>query len=189
MWGGTAAGLLGLCAMLHPMVPRSRWLNRLVRLPKIGGAFGSVINAILLYQNQRRVLFISVAVSIVGHFGMLSSFYFCAQALQADNAAPGYWAHLLLIPGAELAAVALPLPGGVGVLEGAVQFCYGIANEASGLAVDPKAAAAAGFATAVAYRVITIVIAAIGAGYYLTARRKISESLHDASDADAREGQ
>ena len=182
MWGGSAAGLLGLCVMLHPAVPRSSWLNRLVKLPKVGGAIGGIVNAVILYQHRRRVVIISVAVSIVGHFGMLSSFYFCARALQLGSAAPGYWEHLLLIPGAELAAVALPLPGGVGVLEGAVQFCYGIANESAGFLVESSVAEGAGFATAVAYRVITIVVAAIGAGYYLTARRRIAESLHEADD-------
>ncbi|MGE3316791.1 MAG: lysylphosphatidylglycerol synthase transmembrane domain-containing protein, partial [Planctomycetaceae bacterium] len=123
--GGSVAGLLGLAILLHPAVPRSRWLAWLIRVRRIGPIFGSLTNAIILYQNRRGIVIASVLVSIVGHFGMLSSFYFCAQALQLGNAAPGYWAHLLLIPGAELAAVALPLPGGVGVLEGAVKFCYG----------------------------------------------------------------
>lgn len=173
--GGSVAGVIGLGAMLHPAVPRSRWLARLVRIPKIGAVFGSLTNAIVLYQNRRGVVLASVIVSIIGHFGMLSSFYFCAQALQLGIAAPGYWAHLLLIPGAELAAVALPLPGGVGVLEGAVKFCYGLANEAAGLPVAASVAEGAGFATAVAYRVVTVLVASIGAGYYLTARKKIDQ--------------
>ncbi len=178
--GGSAAGVVGLCVVMHPAIPRSRWINRLVHIPKIGAAIGSVINAIRLYQNRRMVMVACVLVSIFGHIGMLSSFYFCAKALQPGAAAPGYWAHLLLIPGAELAAVALPLPGGVGVLEGAVQFCYEMANDAAGMTVEASAAAGAGFATAVAYRAITIIVAAIGAGYYLTARRKIEETLQEA---------
>jgi uncharacterized membrane protein YbhN (UPF0104 family) len=177
--GGSVAGLLGLAVLLHPAVPRSRWLAKLVQIPKIGPVFGGLANAILLYQNRRGVVIASVLVSIVGHFGMLSSFYFCAQALQLGAAAPGYWAHLLLIPGAELAAVALPLPGGVGVLEGAVKYCYGLANEAAGFPVSASVAEGAGFATAVAYRVVTVLVAAIGAGYYLTAKKKIDSVRHE----------
>ncbi|MGE3317364.1 MAG: hypothetical protein AB7O26_19790, partial [Planctomycetaceae bacterium] len=52
-------------------------------------------------------------------------------------------------------------------------FCYGLANEAAGLPVAASVAEGAGFATAVAYRVVTVLVAAIGAGYYLTARKRI----------------
>ena len=183
LWGGSLAGLIGLGMMLHPAVPRSRWLNRLVHLRYVGRAIGDLINGVLLYQTKRRVLLVAVGISVVGHFGMLSCFYFCAQALQWGDAAPGYWAHLLLIPIAELAGVVVPLPGGVGALEGAVGFCYQQFNEAVGGAVSGETAWAAGLSAAVVYRCISIIVATIGIGYYLTSRREIDEVLEESSDA------
>ena len=98
LWAGTSAALIGLVVMLHPAFPRSPLLKRLIHIPKVGNLIGSLINAVLLYQQRRAIVVLTVLISIVGHFGTLSSFYFCALAINAGNAAPGYWTQLLLIP-------------------------------------------------------------------------------------------
>jgi uncharacterized protein (TIRG00374 family) len=169
-WVGAIAGLLGLAIIMHPVVPRSRWLNRLVHLPLVGKPIGDLIAALLLYQSRRNVLVAGVLIGVVGHFGMLSSFYFAGRALSPADAIPSYWAHLQFIPAAELFGVLIPLPGGLGALEGAIAYFYtmGGALEANGIL------------TAITYRVITIIIAAAGAGYYLTSRQEIDEALHEA---------
>jgi len=119
----------------------------------------------------------------VGHFGTLSSFYYCALAINAGNAAPGYWTQLLLIPIAELFAFIVPVPGGIGVLEGAVGECYRLANEALGVVgVSALQASGAGVAAALANRVATVVIVAIGAAYYMTARSEIGEALTESGE-------
>jgi len=178
LWVGTAGGVVGLVVMLHPAFPRSRLLKRLIRLPKIGNLIGGLVNAVLLYQQRRAILVLTVLISIVGHFGTLSSFYYCALAINAGNAAPGYWTQLLLIPIAELFAFVVPVPGGVGALELAIGYYYGVANVALGIAgVTPEVASAAGFLAALANRLATIVIVAIGAGYYMTARGEINRAL------------
>ncbi len=94
---------------------------------------------------------------------------------------PGFPTHLLLIPLAEIVGVIVPLPGGIGALEGAVQKAYEMAGFQPGL----------GFLAAGAYRVTTVVIAAIGAGFYMTARRRIqsilAESDQSSDEADDEE--
>jgi glycosyltransferase 2 family protein len=178
LWAGSAGGVVGFIVVLHPAFPRSRILGRLVRLPKVGRLIGGLVNAVLLYQQRRAVLVMTVLISIVGHFGTLSSFYYCGLAIRAGNAAPGYWTQLLLIPIAELFAFIIPVPGGIGVLEGGVGKCYGLANEALGIVgVTAAQASGAGFAAALANRVVTIIIVAIGAGYYMTARSEIGRAL------------
>jgi glycosyltransferase 2 family protein len=178
LWAGSAGGILGLIVMLHPAFPRSRILMRLVRLPKVGSLIGGLVNAVLLYQQRRAVLVATVLISIVGHFGTLSSFYYCALAINAGNAAPGYWTQLLLIPIAELFAFIVPVPGGIGVLEGAVGECYALAIKALGVVgVTAAQASGAGVAAALANRVATVIIVAIGAAYYMTARREIGQAL------------
>jgi glycosyltransferase 2 family protein len=187
LWIGTFGGVIGLVMLLHPAVPRSGIMRRLVRLPKVGPMIGGLVNAVLLYQSRGRVLVFCVIISIVGHFGMLSGFYFCSRAVQAGAAAPGYWGHLLLIPGAEVGAVFIPVPAGLGAFEGLVARSYQVANQAAGMPVPAAAAQGAGVATALAYRVVTIVIAAIGAIYYFVSKREIDRALKGSETENVRE--
>lgn len=180
--GGSVAGVIGLAIMLHPRFASSRLLKWLTGLPIVGRPFNDIVLGILLYQQRPVVLVLAVLISIAGHFGMLSAFYLCSQAIQPGAAAPGYWGHLMLIPGAELAGVLIPLPGGVGALEGAIVYVYGLAAEATASGVDRATAEAAGLFTGIAYRVLQVLVAALGSGYYLTARREISQALDETDD-------
>lgn len=182
--GGSVVGCLGLALLLHSSITRWRPVQALTRLPVIGRILADIIEGIGLYQTRPRVLWLAVGMSVVGHLGMLSSFYFCAQALQSGAAAPGYFQHLLLIPGAELASVVVPLPGGLGALEAAIKFSYELVNRIAGFPVTAAQAGAAGLLTALAYRVVCVIIATVGAGYYLSARRQIDTALHE-PQADA----
>jgi hypothetical protein len=184
LWTGALGGIVGLTILLHPAVPRSRLMQWMVRLRWIGPMIGGLVNGVLLYQTRRRVLVFAVLISIVGHFGMLSGFYFCAKAVQAGPATPGYWAHLLLVPGAEVGAVFIPVPAGLGTFEGLMAKGYQVANEAAGSPVTAEAAAAAGVATTLAYRVTTIVVALIGAPYYFMSRREIERALRENKEPD-----
>jgi uncharacterized protein (TIRG00374 family) len=178
LWAGTIGGVIGLVVMLHPAFPRSRLLKRLIRLPKVGNLIAGLVNAVLLYQQRRALLVLTVVISVIGHFGTLSSFYYCALGINAGNAAPGYWTQLLLIPIAELFAFVVPVPGGVGALEGAIKYFYVVANTALGIQGVPAAqAAAAGLGAALANRLVTIVIVAIGSAYYMTSRSEIRRAL------------
>lgn len=167
LWGGSLAGLGGLLLMLHPATPRSWWMAILMKLPKVGGIVSDISGAISLYQTRRMVVAATVVMSVVGHFGIISSFYCCARVVATAAETPTYATHLLLIPLAEIVGVIVPLPGGVGALEGAVQKSYELAG------AEP----AIGLLAAGAYRVTTILVAAIGSVYYLSSRRQIRELL------------
>lgn len=174
-WAGSLLGLIGVLILMHPAVPRSRWWNRLVRLPWIGRGIGELVNGVLLYQSKPRVLVATMLISFLGHLGILSSFYFCARALHPAEAIPLYWSHLQFVPAAELAGVIVPLPGGTGALEEAVAVFYGLA----GASHDN------GFLTAIAFRVISIVLAGIGGCYYFTTRREVDQALEDDHEASS----
>jgi glycosyltransferase 2 family protein len=174
-WAGSAAGLFALLVAMHPALPRSRWLNRMVGWPLVGRPIGELINALLLYQTRRRVIAFTLALSLVSHFGLLLGFYVGALALHDPAAVPTFVEHLQMIPAAELVGVAIPLPGGSGALELAVAELYRLAGAAAG----------DGLLTALAYRAVTIVIALVGAGYYFTARREVDRALEEAQQAPA----
>lgn len=62
----------------------------------------------------------------------------------------------------------------MGALEGAVQRFYGQVRPET---VSADSAAAAGFLAAIAFRIVTMSIAALGGGYHLTARGEIAKAM------------
>lgn len=167
LWGGSIAGLTGLLVMLHPATPGSWWMKLLIRIPKAGGIIADIVDGISLYQQRRAIVALTVVLSVIGHFGIISSFYCCARVVATAAETPGYVTHLLLIPLAEIVGVIVPVPGGVGALEAAVQESYKLAGAIPGI----------GLLAVGAYRVTTILVAAIGSVYYLASKRQIQELL------------
>ena len=172
LWSGSAAGVVGLLVLLHPAITRWSVMDRLGRMPIVGDSIHELIQGIVLYQQRRTVFAAAIGIGVLAHLCGLSSFYFCAEALQFGAAAPSFSGHLLLIPSAVIVEIVVPLPGGIGALEAAVQQCYVLANAASTTPVPPAQAAQAGFFTALLFRVLTLFIAAIGGVYYLATRRE-----------------
>lgn len=175
LWGGSAAGLLGLAVMLSPAA-HSRPILALTRIPKVGAIFADLLDGVAYYQSRRGVVILTVLISVVGHFGVISSFFLCALAVGSADSVPDYASHLFLIPVAEIIGVIVPLPGGVGALEGAVQKSYELAG------ASPQI----GFLAAGAYRATTIVIAMVGAGIYVLQQKRIASLL--AAEAELPEG-
>ena len=165
--GGSVAGLIGLTLMLIPAVMRLSFWRFFTQLPKVGHLIGELIEGVRLYQARPRVLFAALGVSLIGHFGTISSFYFSARAVGGNTFVPSFLSHLFFIPAAEFIGVVLPVPGGIGALEWAVERFYQHADAAAGT----------GILTCLAYRAVTLAIALIGAGYYLTARREIAAAM------------
>lgn len=181
LWGGSIAGLAGLLVMLHPATPNSWWMKLLIRIPKAGGIIADIADGISLYQQRRAIVALTVVLSVIGHFGIISSFYCCARVVATAAETPSYVTHLLLIPLAEIVGVIVPLPGGVGALEAAVQKSYELARANAGI----------GLLAVGAYRVTTILVAAIGSVYYLASKRQIQELLAEEqakSDAASSDG-
>ncbi len=172
---GSVAGLVGLGLMMIPAVTQTRVWSRLARLPIAGHLIAELVEGVRLYQTQRHVLFVALGISLVGHIGTISSFYFSAQAISGTKFVPTYAQHLFFIPAAELAGIVPLTPGGVGLLEEAVDSLYELNGAADGT----------GFLTVLAYRAVTLVISLIGVGYYFRSRREIDQAMHAKSNADS----
>lgn len=161
--GGTA----GLVLLMLPAFVRSRFLQHLTRIPKVGRILGELINSLLLYSHRWRVIVAVLGMSAVGHVLMLGTFYCCAVGIHHPDQIPGFWEHQQFMPAAELAGVFFPLPAGMGALEGAIGYFYKLDGASSG----------DGVLTGVAYRVISLLIAAVGAVFYASLRREIQSAL------------
>jgi uncharacterized protein (TIRG00374 family) len=115
------------------------------------------------------VLVLSLLMSLVSHSGLILSIYFCAIALHGAAGVPSVLVHFQIVPPAELVGVLVPLPGGTGALEGAMAHFYALAGSSTD----------AGFLTAVAYRLVTIAVAVVGAVWYFAVRREIDAVMEE----------
>jgi len=181
--GGSLAGLIGLVLMLLPATTRWKWVNRLEHIPRIGKMFGELIHGVRLYQSKPGAVFGALGLSLIGHMGLITGFYFCALWMQQPWI-PDLPGHFYFMPTAELFSALIPTPGGMGALEEAVSWFYVQLKPAL---IPAAQASGAGAMAGLAYRVVVIAISAIGYGYYMTSRREISAAIEEASHAPVQE--
>jgi uncharacterized membrane protein YbhN (UPF0104 family) len=173
IWCGAGGGLVGLVAILVPATTEWGWVNRLARLPFVGKIIGELMAGVKLYQAKPKIILGAFGLSLLGHAGLITGFYFCALWM-GQPWVPGLVEHFYFLPPAELFSVVLVTPGGVGALEGAVEWFY--VQLKPGLVLEAQAAAA-GVTAGLAYRVVALSIAALGGVYYFTSRREISTAM------------
>jgi uncharacterized membrane protein YbhN (UPF0104 family) len=105
-----------------------------------------------------------------------TSMYLSAAAIFPQH--PTVTDHFIIVP-LSLTAGALPLaPAGLGTFEAAMKILYH---------VIPAHGGGDGFLVALVFRLITIVIAAVGVVYYWMARREVGELLREAEHEQALE--
>lgn len=156
--GGTVAGGIGLGLVLHPAVIRLSGIQACTRLPKVGGIVTQLLRAVELYQARKLVFVPTVLLCLIVHASNVATYFCCATALMLTADAPNFSTHLVIVPVAEVAASVLPLPGGIGAREGALQMLY----VATGSSLNLTSAKQAGFYTAVGYSLVSVVVALLG---------------------------
>lgn len=181
LWGGSAAGLLGLGLMFIPAFTHSKLMHWFTTLKFVGSHVKELMNSVELYQGKPQIVFGAAAMGLLGHFGFLTAFYFCAQSIHQGQSIPGFIDHIVGLPLPEAVSAAVPIPGGIGVLEGAVAWFY----EQHQLAIVPDStkeqltsAYSNGLLTALGYRLTTFIWGAIGIVYYFSSRKEIGQAVH-----------
>ena len=134
LWGGSAAGLIGIGLMFVPAFTHSRLMHWLTTWKFVGRIVKELMDSIQLYQDKPRVVIGAAALGLLGHFGFLTSFFFCAQSLHNGQIVPGYIDHIVGLPLPEALSALIPTPGGVGALEGGVAWFY----QQNQTSLDPK---------------------------------------------------
>jgi len=173
----TVAGTAVIAVILLPGWDRSRLMQTAYRIPKIGVVVHRLAGALKVYRGKRGILAVVAAVSLAVHVVFAMSLYLSAAAVFAQH--PTLTDHFIIVP-LSLTAGALPLaPAGLGTFEAAMRILY---------QEIPAQAGGDGFLVALVFRVITIVIAAIGVVYYWLGRREVGELLrevgHEQEDED-----
>lgn len=168
----TATGTAGMLVLLIPGVTQGGFSSMLKRLPKVGPVFGKLLGAIRIYRSRWGVLLASAALSVGVHTLSTISVYLVARGLPGE--CPSLADHFVMIPLAFVTGV-LPLPGnGLGAFEAVVDKLYEL------VPADVQVAEGYGLVVSLCYRAVTVAIALIGVGYYLSSRKEIATVLAEA---------
>jgi uncharacterized membrane protein YbhN (UPF0104 family) len=170
-----AGGTVALGLMLGLPFHRWRVFYCVCRIPKIGPVIGRLVSALRTYRGRLGALAVVLGMSVVIHVMLPIAMFLIASALFANP--PTLTDHLVAVP-LSLSVGAIPTPGGLGTFELAMDQLYKL------LAPDTDAK---GIVVALAYRLITIVVAAIGAVFYLTSRGEVRQLLEEAAEEQERE--
>lgn len=172
----TAAGGIGILMMLTPGFTSGALSEFLSGLPKVGPILARLIWAVRMYRRKYWVLVGTLLLSFGVHICSTIGVYLIARAL--PGASLGLAQQFVAVPLAFVTMV-LPLPAmGLGAFELALRFLYVNLPSAAPIARD------SGLIVALAYRVITIVIAAVGVVIWLLNRRDVSRVMHEAEEQE-----
>jgi hypothetical protein len=166
----TAVGAVGIAVMLTPGVTDGRGSKALARLPRVGHALGSLIEAVRMYRRKADVLVVSSVMSVGVHTLFATGVYLIARGLFGKVLSWG--AHLVISP---LSASTGVLPLVAGPFEFVLNLLYTLVPE-PGVEISTGE----GFVVALGYRVICVLIAIVGYGYYLGSRREVAQVLRKA---------
>lgn len=173
----TAVGGGFILMMLIPGFTRGSVSEFLARLPKVGHTIEQLINSVRMYRNKRGIMVLIFAMSMLVHCLLTVSVYLIAVAIFTH--VPPLREHLIIVPLSNVAG-ALPFtPAGLGTFEFAMKELYEhVPSDGPGDVV--------GVLVALAFRLVTIVIAAVGVVYYWSCRKEVQEVL-DAAEHMAEE--
>jgi hypothetical protein len=172
----TGVGGAAVLVLMLPGFTTGNFWERLSTLPKIGPTISQLILAMRMYR--RRVgLLLGIGVMSMGiHALFILGVFMAAGAISPT--APNVSESFVIVP-LGMVAGAIPLvPGGLGTFEGAMEYLYDHMPAT-------ETEAGLGLFAALAYRLMTVVIAMLGICYYLADRRQIREAMDEMDEMDA----
>jgi hypothetical protein len=169
----TAVGTGIIALILLPGVTHT-WLTRHVaRVPYVGPGAWRLVDAVWMYREKHVVLIVSALISAAVHSLFTLGVFLIATGLY--DPVPSLKAHFVFSPLSAATGV-LPLP--VGPFEYVLDRLYVYAPMSGGA----KMIAGQGLVVALGYRLITVMIAAVGICYYLVSRQEVAAVLHDVKE-------
>jgi uncharacterized membrane protein YbhN (UPF0104 family) len=168
--GLAAMGTLGVALLMVPALTGPRTCNALRRIPAAGHTLARLFEAAGAYRRRRSHLFAGILLACCTHSLLVTAIWLIGRGLPVS--APSFSATFIVGP-MSLCAAAIPLtPGGLGTFEAAMDQLYVAIGSSPG----------DGLLVALAFRLMTYVMAAVGAVYYLRARSTVGQVLHEAED-------
>jgi uncharacterized membrane protein YbhN (UPF0104 family) len=169
----TAVSTVGVISSLLPDYTQGKSTRWLAKIPKVGTPLLKLVNAVHMYRHHLAALGVSGLMSVAVHSFFTLGIFLIANGMYED--VPGLGVHFVLSPVSAATGV---LPIALGPFEWVLDRLYIYTPTAGGGTM----ALGQGLVVAFGYRIITVLIALVGAGYYLTSRREVAEALHEAEE-------
>lgn len=160
-----------MLVMLGPDVTNGRFIAFAGRAPGFGPPLRRLIEAIRLYRHKLPTLLAATLISAVVHSLFALGVYLIAAGLYRPVHPLG--THFVLVP---ISAATGVIPLTVGPFEAVLNLLYADVPLPDG----GHMAAGQGLVVALGYRMVSVLIAAIGLVYYLAARKEVSDLIHEA---------
>jgi uncharacterized membrane protein YbhN (UPF0104 family) len=142
------------------------------RVPIAGTTLARLFGTVRAFREQKNLLAIAAASSVVSNLVYITSFFLVANGLPMSH--PTWVEHLVVVPVASLVGAIPATPAGLGTMELAVNELYKIMPGAAG--VQPGD----GAVVTLAHRVTMMVVALAGLIYYLNHRAEVREVYAEA---------
>ncbi len=165
----TGLGAVAIAIVLTPGFTDGRGTRALARLPRVGPTIENLIGAVRMYRRKPRVLLVASLMSVGVHSLFATGVYLIARGLFTDY--PTLGMHFFVGP---LSAATGVIPLSVGPFEAFLDMLYTHVPSAVEIPTGQ------GFVVALGYRLITVLIAMVGVGYYFSSRREVSQLMHEA---------
>ncbi len=169
----TIVGTVAMIAVLMPDLSHGGSTRLAAKTPLIGPTLEKILLALAMYRRRWPVVIGASLMSVAVHSFFSTGIFLICSALY--ETAPTLKMHFVISPLSAATGV-IPLPAGP--LEGGLDWLYTQVPAASGAAI----ASGQGLVVALTYRLITVVIAAVGFGYYLSSRDEVTEILHEVDE-------
>ena len=165
----TVLGYLGLATLYFaPWLSKTVWYQKLMQLPKVGGILERLTDVVVVYRSRPLTVLTAFVMSIGVNVCFALTIYSLAAGITTSY--PAFTDHFVIEPIA-MVFNAVPLPGGVGGMELAMNFLY------------PAFSCEAGIVVAFAFRFVLFAVSAIGAVFWFLNRRNMSEVLDSSEEA------
>lgn len=168
---GVSTGLVAVT--LLPGMTHTWLAGHLSRIPYAGEAAWQLVDAVWMYRRKPVELAVSAVMSVGVHSLFTLGVFLIASGLY--RFVPTLGMHFVFSPLSAATGV-LPIP--VGPFEYVLDRLYLFAPMPAGAAMT----AGQGLVVALGYRIITVLIAAVGICYYLISRQEVSEVLHEVEE-------
>ena len=166
-----AAGTVGIAIVLGFSAVRTMGHWAASRIPRLGPKLQSLLDAMWMYRGKLPALGVAALVTVGVHTCSVVGCYLIARGL--PGVVPSLGTHFVVIPLAIVGGV-VPLPAGP--FEFIIEFLY------THLFAAGRIATGQGLVVALAYRLCSILTAALGLVYYFGYRRELADAIHDVED-------
>jgi glycosyltransferase 2 family protein len=166
----TALATVAVALPLLPDLSRGKTTRWIAGVPYVGLPLFRLLEAVRMYRLKLPILAVSTLMTVAIHSFFAVGIYLIARGIYGE-AVPSLGMHFVIAPLSAVTGV-IPLP--LGPFEMVLDLLYAKVP----LPFGGSMAVGQGLVVALAYRIISVLCAAVGICYYLGSRQEVSDVMH-----------